>query len=82
MTSAAKARVQALSEQLSKPRVDPGTFENIPRIPKIAGPATGQRTKGKVVIVTGANSPIGIGRAAVHLFAENGAKAIYICDLK
>lgn len=28
----------------------------------------------------GANSPIGIGRASVHQFAHNGAKAIYICD--
>lgn len=29
---------------------------------------------------TGANSPIGIGRASVHHFAENGARAIYLCD--
>lgn len=39
------------------------------------------RTKDKVVIITGANSPIGIGRASAHLFAANGAKAIFICDL-
>lgn len=38
------------------------------------------RVKGKVVIVTGANSPIGIGRASVHQFAQNGAKAIFVCD--
>jgi NAD(P)-dependent dehydrogenase (short-subunit alcohol dehydrogenase family) len=31
-------------------------------------------------IRTGANSPLGIGRASVHLFAENGAKAIFMCD--
>lgn len=36
--------------------------------------------KDKIIIVTGANSPIGIGRASVHQFARNGAKAIYICD--
>ena len=36
--------------------------------------------KGKVIIVTGTNSPQGIGRAAAHLFAANGAKAVYICD--
>jgi NAD(P)-dependent dehydrogenase (short-subunit alcohol dehydrogenase family) len=30
--------------------------------------------------VTGANSPIGIGRAAAHQYAANGAKAVYICD--
>lgn len=36
--------------------------------------------KDKVIIVTGANSPIGIGRASVHQFAHNGAKAIFVCD--
>jgi NAD(P)-dependent dehydrogenase (short-subunit alcohol dehydrogenase family) len=30
--------------------------------------------------LTGANSPLGIGRASAHQFAQNGAKAIYICD--
>src|ERR1700712_231211 len=29
---------------------------------------------------TGANSPNGIGRASAHQFANNGAKAVYICD--
>lgn len=28
----------------------------------------------------GTNSPIGIGRAAAHQFAHNGARAIYLCD--
>ena len=35
---------------------------------------------GKVIIVTGADSPTGIGRASAHQFAANGARAIYICD--
>ena len=35
---------------------------------------------GKVVIVTGANSPLGIGRAACHHFANNGARAVYVTD--
>jgi NAD(P)-dependent dehydrogenase (short-subunit alcohol dehydrogenase family) len=39
------------------------------------------RVQGKVIIVTGTNSPIGIGRAAVHQYANNGAKAIFMCDL-
>lgn len=34
-----------------------------------------------MIIVTGTNSPIGIGRAAAHLFAQNGAKAVFLCDL-
>lgn len=28
----------------------------------------------------GANSPLGIGRATAHQYAESGARAIYICD--
>ena len=36
--------------------------------------------KGKVIIITGCNSPLGIGRATSHQFARNGAKAIFICD--
>ena len=30
--------------------------------------------------MTGTNSPLGIGRATVHLYARNGAKAIFLCD--
>ena len=30
--------------------------------------------------MTGTNSPLGIGRASAHQFAQNGAKALYICD--
>ena len=36
--------------------------------------------KDKVVVITGTNSPLGIGRASAHQFAHNGARAIYICD--
>lgn len=28
----------------------------------------------------GCNSPMGIGRAAAHQFAQNGARAVYLCD--
>ena len=30
--------------------------------------------------VVGTNSPLGIGRASAHQFAQNGARAVYICD--
>ena len=40
------------------------------------------RVKDKVIIVTGANSALGIGRAAVHLFAQSGARAIFVCDYR
>lgn len=39
-----------------------------------------RRVRDKVIIITGANSPLGIGRASAHQFAHNGARAIYICD--
>ena len=32
------------------------------------------------MIITGCNSPLGIGRATAHQFANNGARAIFICD--
>jgi hypothetical protein len=60
MTSAAKRRLAALSEQLVAPIKDQGTFENIPILKKVAPDSTGPRVKGKVVIVTGKNCPIQI----------------------
>ncbi|KAJ5762554.1 uncharacterized protein N7511_005936 [Penicillium nucicola] len=80
MSAAAKQRLQALSKQLVEGIPFEGTFEDIPKIRHVAGDSAGLRTKDKVVIVTGANSPNGIGRASAHQFANNGAKAVYICD--
>ncbi|KAK4157677.1 hypothetical protein C8A00DRAFT_11493 [Chaetomidium leptoderma] len=70
MSDAAKRRVQAIGDQLAG--------SSIPVIFKVA--PTGPRVADKVVIITGANSILGIGRASAHQFAEHGAKAIYICD--
>lgn len=80
MTSSAERRLEALSQQLVEGIPDAGTFEGIPRIRTVAGESAGKRVPGKVAIVTGANSAIGIGRATVHQLARNGARAIYICD--
>lgn len=104
MTSAPKQRLKQLSEQLATPPADPGTFEDIPKIRRVAGDSAGpyvprfcltfqapekyiltfhalsRRVKDKVIIITGANSPLGIGRASAHQFAHNGARAIYLCD--
>ncbi|PLN86737.1 dehydrogenase with different specificitie [Aspergillus taichungensis] len=80
MSSAAKQRLQALSQQLAEGIPDAGKFEDIPRIRQVAQDSVGPRVKDKVVIVTGTNSPAGIGRASAHQFAHNGAKAVYICD--
>ncbi|EXJ94040.1 3-oxoacyl-[acyl-carrier protein] reductase [Capronia coronata CBS 617.96] len=80
MTAAPKRRLAALSKQLTEGIPSEGTFEDIPRIRHVADSSTGPRVKGKVVIVTGCNSPLGIGRAAAHQYAQNGAKAVFICD--
>ncbi|KAJ5469151.1 hypothetical protein N7475_006903 [Penicillium sp. IBT 31633x] len=80
MSAAAKQRLQALSKQLVEGIPSEGTFEDIPKIRHVASNSAGPRVKDKVVIVTGANSPSGIGRASAHQFANNGAKAVYICD--
>ncbi|KAI1374755.1 putative 3-oxoacyl-reductase FabG [Hypoxylon crocopeplum] len=79
MSEAAKQRIQALGSQISPPSSS-SSFEGIPTIKKVAGKSAVPRVEGKVVIITGANSVLGIGRASAHLFAENGARAVYICD--
>ena len=56
MSAAAKRRLTALSEQLVAPIPDQGTFEDIPKLKKIAPDSNGPRVKGKVVIVTGRHS--------------------------
>lgn len=53
MTSVAKQRLQAMSEQLVKGIPDEGTFEDLDRVRHIAGDSAGPRVKDKVVIVTG-----------------------------
>ncbi|KAF8453461.1 hypothetical protein BGX38DRAFT_1268571 [Terfezia claveryi] len=46
----------------------------------IARNSAGKQLTGRVCIITGCNSVLGIGLASAHLFAANSAKAIYICD--
>ncbi|PYH99404.1 dehydrogenase with different specificitie [Aspergillus ellipticus CBS 707.79] len=79
-TLTAKRRLQAVSQQLVEGIPDAGKFEDIPKIRHVAQDSVGPRVKDKVAIVTGANSPAGIGRATAHQYAHNGAKAVYICD--
>ncbi|PWY89811.1 dehydrogenase with different specificitie [Aspergillus heteromorphus CBS 117.55] len=80
MSGTAKRRLQAVSQQLVEGIPDAGKFEDIPRIRHVAPDSVGPRVKDKVAIVTGTNSPAGIGRATAHQYAHNGAKAVYICD--
>ncbi|KAI1656262.1 NAD(P)-binding protein [Daldinia decipiens] len=76
MSDTAKQRIQALGNHISTS----SSPDALPAIKKLAGKSLGPRAKGKVVIITGTNSVLGIGRASAHQFAENGAKAVYICD--
>ncbi|KFA62341.1 hypothetical protein S40285_06374 [Stachybotrys chlorohalonatus IBT 40285] len=80
MSDSASRRVQALGQQLSGA---PSTAEpnTLPPIVKLSPGSSAPRVKGKVVIITGANSLLGIGRATAHQYAESGARAIYLCDL-
>ncbi|KAI1471023.1 NAD(P)-binding protein [Daldinia caldariorum] len=82
MSDTAKRRIQALGNQIfaSSPPSSSSSPDALPAIKKPAGKSAGPRTQGKVVIITGANSLLGIGRASAHQFAENGARAVYLCD--
>ncbi|KAK4141176.1 uncharacterized protein C8A04DRAFT_14307 [Dichotomopilus funicola] len=71
MSDSATRRVQAIGSQIAG-------SGSVPPLTKVA--PSGPRVAGKVVIITGANSILGIGRASAHQFAENGARAVYICD--
>ncbi|KAJ2902342.1 hypothetical protein MKZ38_000659 [Zalerion maritima] len=67
MADQARGRLGAIGNQL-KP------------VKTMAPPSTEPRVRDKVIIVTGTNSLIGIGRASAEQFAQNGAKALYLCD--
>jgi len=50
-------------------------------VPMVAGDSVGPRSTGKVAIITGCNSAIGIGRATALQYARNNLKALFICDI-
>ncbi|KAF2023399.1 NAD(P)-binding protein [Setomelanomma holmii] len=79
-TAVPKVKPTGVSRELSEPIPQSESFEGMQGIRSVAGDLGSQRVKDKVIIITGANSPIGIGRASAHQFARHGARAIYICD--
>lgn len=79
-SSTPSSRLQALSSHLSTNPSANTTPSTLPPIHTLGPPATHPRASDKIVIITGANSPLGIGRASAHQFASHGALAIYICD--
>lgn len=84
MSDQAQRRIQAIGQQLSSPSSSSGggqgSSSSLPPIRKLAAGSSSPRAKDKVVIITGANSPLGIGRATAHQYAESGARAVYVCD--
>ena len=91
MSDQAQRRIQAIGQQLSAPSSSGGqgrssssssssSSTGLPPIRKLAAGSSSPRAKDKVVIITGANSPLGIGRATAHQYAESGARAVYVCD--
>jgi NAD(P)-dependent dehydrogenase (short-subunit alcohol dehydrogenase family) len=83
MSDSAQRRIQAIGQQLAGNSSSLGSSPSsgLPPIVKVAPGSSAPRVQGKVVIITGANSPMGIGRATAHQYAESGARAIYLCDL-
>lgn len=67
MSDKAKQRLEAIGSHLAP-------------ITTLTPGSSSPRALNKVVIITGTNSPLGIGRATAHQYAESGAKAIYLCD--
>ncbi|KAI5458045.1 3-oxoacyl-acyl carrier protein reductase [Mariannaea sp. PMI_226] len=70
MSDKASNRINAIGKQLRP----------LAPINKVAPGSSQPRAHGKVVIITGANSALGIGRATAHQYAESGARALYLCD--
>ncbi|KAL8743831.1 MAG: hypothetical protein Q9190_003856 [Brigantiaea leucoxantha] len=81
MTSDPKVRLQPLTSRTFTPSETPNSpSEILPKIGTVAPSSTSPRLRGKVAIITGANSPLGIGRATAHQYVQNGVRALYICD--
>ncbi|GKT87177.1 3-oxoacyl-(acyl-carrier-protein) reductase [Colletotrichum tofieldiae] len=88
MSDKAQQRLQALGKQLDAPPpsrlpAPPRHHESRARSVGLQKHATSNEClllECQLTLDSGANSLIGIGRASAHQFAENGARAIYICD--
>ncbi|KAI1337330.1 putative 3-oxoacyl-reductase FabG [Xylariaceae sp. FL0016] len=80
MSDGAKQRIAALGNQLQSPPQNSPSSAGGPSLKRYAPSSNGPRVEGKVIIITGANSPLGIGFASAAAFAESGARALYICD--
>ncbi|KAL6719496.1 hypothetical protein ACLMJK_003736 [Lecanora helva] len=78
---ASTKRLQQISPHPKEIHSDKDHFEGLPRIKQVAESSTGLRVKDQVVVITGANSTLGIGRASAHQFAQNGAQALFLCDI-
>ncbi|KAL8950846.1 MAG: hypothetical protein Q9222_003144 [Ikaeria aurantiellina] len=77
-STTAHSRLQALSSQLSSPTssdTSPAAPDSSTKNPSSSSPSS------KVIIITGTNSPLGIGLASAHKFALRGTtRAVFLCD--
>ncbi|KOS22538.1 3-oxoacyl-reductase FabG [Escovopsis weberi] len=81
MSESSLRRIEAIGQHLSNgASSSSSSSQPLPPLIKVAPGSSKLRVDGKVIIITGANSVMGIGRATAHQFAESGARAIYICD--
>lgn len=64
MAEKAKQRLHAIGKQVAPAVVEDGTFEDVPPIKQVGPASNGPRAQGKVVIITGTVSSIGIPRVS------------------
>lgn len=85
MSDKAQRRLQAIGQQLQPPIKKVAAGSSSPRVQGKVVIITGKVhvhyfTHSLLIRIPGANSPLGIGRATAHQYAESGARAIYLCD--
>ncbi|KAK0614310.1 hypothetical protein B0T14DRAFT_499611 [Immersiella caudata] len=68
MSPSPKDRLQTIANHIAPPIIQVAPSPSSPRLAN------------KVIIITGANSLLGIGRASAYAFASQSPRAIYICD--
>ncbi|KAI5795638.1 hypothetical protein EDC01DRAFT_652998 [Geopyxis carbonaria] len=78
MSKPASDRLAQVASHISAPASS--SSSTLPAIAQYAPDSVGKRLQGKIAIITGCNSALGIGRATAHQYAHNGVAGLYICD--
>ncbi|KAG8527713.1 uncharacterized protein KY384_007867 [Bacidia gigantensis] len=80
MTAPRKVWPQYPTSTSAPSSTPPSSSTALPTLRTVAPSTPSTRLQNLVCIITGASSPLGIGRATAHQFVLAGARAIYICD--